>query len=211
LRLLTASLELFFKLLYNQLAWIYDWVAAIVSVGRWNDWVSAVIPDLGGPRILELGHGPGHLQVSLARCKSLVYGIDTSQQMGRLAYHRLSKSGFSPNLVSGFGEDLPFAAGGFDQVVATFPSGYIFEETTLAGILRVLAPGGKLVILPLAWINPGGFLDRMAARLFRITGQSPEWNMNLAQVFLTAGFQIQIDRRHLASSDVLIIIATKPS
>jgi len=211
LSLLTAPLELFFKLLYNQLALCYDWVAAIVSIGRWNDWVSTVIPYLAGPRILELGHGPGHLQLSLANHNYRAYGIDTSRQMGRLAYRRLSTSGFSPMLVNGLGQKLPFADGVFDQVVATFPSGYIFEATTLTGIFQVLTPGGTLVVLPFVWIGRDSLLDRLAASAFRITGQAPEWNTRLAEPFIAAGFEIKLIDERLASSEIMIIIASRPS
>ena len=208
--LLAAPLELFFKLLYNQFAWCYDWVAAIVSIGRWNDWVSAVIPHLSGTRILELGHGPGHLQLRLANHNFRTYGIDASRQMGRLAYHRLRGSGFSPRLVNGLGQRLPFVDGVFDQVVATFPSGYIFEAVTLSGIFQVLVPGGTLVVLPYAWIGRNNILDRLAASVFRITGQAPDWNTRLAEPFIAAGFEIKLIDKHLASSEVMVIIASRP-
>jgi ubiquinone/menaquinone biosynthesis C-methylase UbiE len=211
LNLLSAFLELFFTLLYNQLAWLYDWIAAIVSVGRWQNWVVAVIPYLDGPRVLELGFGPGHLQLNLSVKKYFICGIDASRKMGKLAHQRLHASGCTSNLVRGLGQNLPFAADSFNQIVSTFPSRYIFDEITLAGILRVLKPGGMLVVLPVAWIIPNNLLDRMAAKLFRFTGQATEWNTSLVDPFIVMGFQIKIDQRRLASSEVLIIIATKPS
>jgi len=211
LSILSTFLDIFFNLLYNQYARLYDWVAAIVSVGRWNRWVDAVIPDLDGPRILELGHGPGHLQLTLARSGYYIIGLDSSLQMGRLAYYRIAKSGFSPKLVRGISQQLPFPADKFDQVVSTFPSKYIFDATTLSGIYRVLLPGGKLVVLPVAWIDRERFFDRLAAWLFNFTRQAPKWKATLAEPFIAAGFQIKIDQRRLASSEVLIIIATKPS
>jgi len=55
-------LRLFFRLLYHQLAFTYDLVAASVSFNRWKDWVMSVVPFIEGNRILEIGHGPGHLQ-----------------------------------------------------------------------------------------------------------------------------------------------------
>jgi len=61
-------------------------------------------------------------------------------------------------------------------VAATFPSEYIFEPQTLAEIRRVLRPGGKLVIIPSAWITGQGWLEQLAAELFRVTGQAGRWN-----------------------------------
>jgi ubiquinone/menaquinone biosynthesis C-methylase UbiE len=48
-------------------AWSYDLVAAVVSLGQWNHWVGSVLPYLPGVNILEIGHGPGHLQRLLKR------------------------------------------------------------------------------------------------------------------------------------------------
>jgi ubiquinone/menaquinone biosynthesis C-methylase UbiE len=131
--------------------------------------------------------------------------------MGWLAYRRIVKSGFTPKLVKGQGQKLPFPADTFDQVVSTFPSRYIFDVTTLTGIYRVLLPGGKLVVLPVAWIDRKRFFDRLAAGLFDFTRQAPKWEAALADPFIAAGFQLKIDHRRLASSEVLLIIATKPS
>ena len=114
-------------------------------------------------------------------------------------------------LINGLGQNLPFAAGVFDQVVTTFPSKYIFDVATLSGIIRVLAPGGKLVVLPVAWIGEASLLARLAAIVFRITGQAPERNTRVTEPFITAGFQVMLEYQKLASSEVLIIIATKSS
>ena len=55
-------LRFFFYLLYHSFAFAYDLVAASVSLGRWKDWVLSVVPFIEGNRVLEIGHGPGHLQ-----------------------------------------------------------------------------------------------------------------------------------------------------
>ena len=208
-RLLSWGLSLFFKLLYHPLAWTYDWVAAIVSLGRWKTWVLSVVPDLRGPRVLELGHGPGHLQLALARHQITPFGLDQSRQMGRIARRRLQTSGFSSLLVNGLAQHLPYRCEVFDQVVATFPTPYIIEKQTLDEIFRVLVPGGTLVVVPVAWITGTSTLDRLAANTFRILGQSPEWDDINLQAFRDAGLSPTIERRILPSSLVLIITATK--
>ena len=84
-------LRFFFHLLYHPFAFTYDWVAAIVSVGRWKDWVLSVIPFIEGTRILELGHGPGHLQRVLLSRDLVAVGLDESAAMGRLAQRNLRR------------------------------------------------------------------------------------------------------------------------
>ena len=47
-QLLFAFLRLFFKLLYHQLAWSYDGVAWVVSLGAWRKWVESTLAFLLG-------------------------------------------------------------------------------------------------------------------------------------------------------------------
>jgi len=69
------------KLLKEQTQRAYDWIADIVSIGRWKTWVYSVIPFLGENMILELGCGPGHLQVAHSSGDASMFGIDSSWQM----------------------------------------------------------------------------------------------------------------------------------
>jgi ubiquinone/menaquinone biosynthesis C-methylase UbiE len=221
-------LRFFFRLLYHQFAFIYDLVAATVSLGRWKDWVLSVVPFVQGNRILEIGHGPGHLQRALLDQNLLAVGLDESTQMGRLAKHNLgrflrskidkAKSQISNytqvNLSRGISQYLPFPEESFDSVVSTFPAEYIFDPKTLAEAQRVLVANGRFIILPGATILGRGFLDRAMALLFRITGETPP---NLSEMlrektkqpFGRAGFQVEIHELNIRSSMVFILVATK--
>jgi ubiquinone/menaquinone biosynthesis C-methylase UbiE len=75
----------FFNLLYHQFAWSYDFIASLVSLGNWKRWIITVLPHLEGPRVLELGHGPGHLQRALLNKGINTFGIDESRSMGILS------------------------------------------------------------------------------------------------------------------------------
>src|SRR5512143_1971128 len=127
-RILTIILRAFFKLLYHQFAWTYDLVAAIVSLGLWQKWILSVLPYIDGLHVLELGHGPGHLQAALHRKGIASIGVDESPQMGKIAYKRLTRIGFTPRLINGHGQMIPFAIESFHQVVATFPAEYILDK-----------------------------------------------------------------------------------
>jgi ubiquinone/menaquinone biosynthesis C-methylase UbiE len=215
LRFISGFLRLFFKLLYHQFAWTYDWVAAAVSIGMWKNWVLSVLPFIDHPPVLELGYGPGHLQVELAKKDILCYGLDESRQMGRLARRRLLHSRLVQRLARGISQSLPFPSGSLRQVVATFPSEYILQSETLGEIYRVLAPGGEFVMLPVAWITGDHPFHRMAAGLFRITGQSPENSEELAmeiwaKPILEAGFKVETTNIQMKNSALLLIRATKP-
>jgi ubiquinone/menaquinone biosynthesis C-methylase UbiE len=208
-RLLGWFLRIFFHLLYHQFAWTYDWVAAGVSLGRWNEWIRSILPYLQKGRILELGHGPGHLQAELLGKGLTSFGLDASPQMSHQAMHRLQKIGFSPKLVRGFAQSLPFEENTFQTVVATFPSEYIVDPPTLSEIARVLEPGGQVIILALAWITGEKWLERAAGGLFRITGQSPEWEDRFLEPVRDAGFLAHVDWVDLKTSRLAIIVGQK--
>jgi ubiquinone/menaquinone biosynthesis C-methylase UbiE len=204
-------MRVFFSLLYQPMAWSYDLVADFVSWGRWNDWVLSVLPYLNGPNILEIGYGPGHLQIALKRKALRVFGIDASFQMGQQAQRRIQKQDFTPHLICGCAQHLPYPDKIFDQVVATFPTNYIFSEESLRGVYSILKPGGILVVLPTAWITGKQWADRGTALLFRITGQSPDWDSQRLKPFDDQGFQTDLIKVQRESWSVAIILATKPA
>lgn len=152
-------LNFLYDLLYHSFAWAYDLAAAMVSFGHWNDWVRDTIPFVSGSRVLELGFGPGRLQLELIKAGYSVYGLDESPQMIRQASHRLRHFHTRTNLVRGLSQHIPFDST-FDVIVATFPSEYIFDPSTINEIHRVLVPGGKVVVLLTATvIKPAWLLE----------------------------------------------------
>ncbi len=204
-----------FHLLYGTFAWTYDFIADSVSLGRWKDWIQIVLPYLGGTHILELGHGPGHLQHILLDRGLVLIGLDRSRQMGKIAKERLINNGYTHfMLTNAESESLPFQDECFDTIFTTFPTEYFYASRTLSEVRRSLKNGGRYVVLPVAWITGHGILDRVAAWLFRITGQAPsdmslEATEQLAKPFKEAGFNFQVELANVNSSRVLIIIATK--
>jgi ubiquinone/menaquinone biosynthesis C-methylase UbiE len=205
----TSWLRGFFYLLYHQFAWTYDFIAWTVSLGMWREWVFSIKPFLSGQDILELGHGPGHLQVTLKNNNHKVVGIDESKQMVRTAYRRIIKAGHKPLILRSYAQKLPIVDKSFHHVVSTFPTEYITNPDTISEAYRVLVPGGSMVLLPIAWITGKHVLARSTAWLFRITGQSPDWDDQYLEPFNKAGFRTQAHTSDLRSSRVLIIIAEK--
>ena len=211
-RTVKSGMRLFFRLLYHPFAWSYDIVAAAVSLGRWQGWVLATAGMLKGPRILELGFGPGHLQAHLHQDGMLAYGLDESWQMAKQARSRLKKNGFQPRLVRGLAQDLPYASGTFDTVTATFPTLYIVDPGALEGIRRVLAPDGRLVVLMTAWVTGKSLRERAVRALNRVTAETPPDDMDLAEFlepYQKAGFQASLRFVEHGGSRLMFIIAER--
>jgi len=199
-----AFLRLFFKLLYHQFAFAYDLVAATVSFNRWKNWILEVVPVLEGTRILEIGHGPGHLQRILLSRGLVAVGLDESAQMGRLAKRNIN--GFA-RLTRGLAQQLPFHSGSFDTVVSTFPSEYIFELRTMLEVKRCLSAGGRVVVLPVALPK-----NRLLDWLYKFTGEAPSDSMEviktkLREPFAKAGFETEVQTLDVRSSLLLIVVA----
>lgn len=207
MNLLQRFMRFFFNLLYHPFAFTYDLVAATVSFGQWKNWVYSILPFIEGTRILELGHGPGHLQRILLTQRSLVaVAIDESAPMGRLAKRRL---GGSHRLARALAQKIPFAAETFDSIISTFPSEYIFDMQTLSEAHRVLRSSGRLIVLLAAWPrNP------LLARLFKITGQSPSEaydsiKSKIKETLAQADFKSEVQIVEVKSGNLLVVIAHK--
>jgi len=199
-------------LLYHPFAFTYDLIAAIVSLGRWKDWVLSVVPFIQGDHVLELGHGPGHLQGRLQDLNRAVVGLDESAWMTNLARKRLRRSGRGHiNLVRAIAQNLPFPGGYFDTIVSTFPSEYIFHPVALAEVRRCLREGGRLVVLPVAWHTGKKLIERYAAWIFKVTGESPPLEDALFErirtPFENAGFQVDMQKLEVESSLLLVLVA----
>ena len=210
MNLLTRFLHFFFRHLYHGLAFTYDFVAAAVSFGQWNEWTKAALPYVEGTRLLELGHGPGHLQRLFPNLGLFAVGLDESAQMGRLARAQLERASQPVRLTRGLAQYLPFPAASFDAIVSTFPAEYIYDAQTLMEVRRVLKRSGRLVVLPAAWPK-----NRFLGWLFKITGQSPTEvreivKQKVAQPFLHAGFQTEVRTLDVKSGVLLLVIAVNP-
>ncbi len=206
-------LEIFFDLLYHPLAPTYDLVAATVSLGRWNDWVRSTVIYVQGKTLLELGHGPGHLQKALQPLLPVVIGLDESFWMSRIAKARLKRAGLQSRLVRGDARHLPVAPASIDVVVATFPTEYILSPLTVGEIHRVLTPGGRLVILASAWLTGRSPIERFLAWLFRFTGEVDEFiettSERFTAPFMEAGIVMKTEILEIENSKLLLIIGHK--
>ena len=214
--LIASFLKIFFRLLYNQFAWSYDFVANLVSLGMWYQWVTSAIALLECGPVLELGFGTGRLLRELS-CRGIAaIGVDRSMYMARLAMNNLLTCAVEPKLVNGFAPNLPFRSESFPRIAATFPSEYIMERQTILELWRVLSPGGRVVIIPTAWITGESLFHRLAAKLFQITHQSPSEQLievtiaHFSNTWRAEGFVVQGSIIDLPKSKVMCIVAEKP-
>ncbi|MCA9884426.1 MAG: methyltransferase domain-containing protein [Anaerolineae bacterium] len=163
-----------FRLLYNELAFTYDLVSWVVSLGAWRCWQRSVIqflpPPDDGP-LLEVAHGTGNLHIDLKQAGYQVIGLDYSPYMGHITHRKLRKRGLALQLCCGRGQQLPFATGIFSSIVCTFPTSFVFEESTLTEFHRVLTHEGYALLVLSGVFVGGGPFKAFFTWLYRVTGQ----------------------------------------
>ncbi len=201
-----------FRLLYNELAFTYDWVSYVVSLGAWRCWGRAALKHLQvqpGERILELAHGTGNLQLDLHEAGYHTIGYDLSPYMGQIAKKKLSKAGYSPELARGKAQQLPFPSNTFAAVVSTFPTDFIIADATLREVHRTLEPGGQFIIVPNGILTGGGISEAGLEWLYRITGQRDEKDLSLSTFFESYGFDAQMKTEVCPHSIAQVVVARK--
>jgi demethylmenaquinone methyltransferase/2-methoxy-6-polyprenyl-1,4-benzoquinol methylase len=169
-----------FRLLYNELAWLYDPVSWVVSKGLWRDWQRTALRFLpASGTVLEVAFGPGHLLRDLVEAGYQSIGLDLSRAMLRQAAARNRQQGLAIPLCRGDAMALPFAADVFDAVVVTFPTPFVYDAAWLQHIVRVLRNsdfdagqgGGRLIVVEMTSFRKGDPPTCGLEWLFRITGQ----------------------------------------
>ena len=209
-RIYGTLLYLGFHLLYNELAWTYDTVSRVVSLGQWRAWGRAGIEHLLGPRILELAFGTGDILLDLRAGGYDAFGLDLSPHMAAIARRKLMRAGVGLPITRGAAQALPFDDDSFDSVLLTFPTPFIFQDCVQDEIVRVLRPGGRLVIVGRGTVERPVWLSSVIEWLYWITGQRPAEAFALSGRLRSRGWHVEEVEQHLERSSVGMIVGQSP-
>ena len=156
--------------------------------------VAAIAPD--GARVLEVGCGPGHLSIRLARQHGLeVTGLDLDPAMIERARSNADRAGDGderrPAFLVGDVASLPFPDGSFDLVASTLSMHHWADPTAgLAEIGRVLRSGARALVWdfrPGVWsfhAHPPDPVEHTHGSPLRVVSTTPwrwPWRFNLTQ------------------------------
>jgi len=136
--------------MFDQVSPRYDLLNRLLTLGRDRTWRAAMwreVPDRAGI-VLDLCTGSGASLEGLRQPGRLVIGADVSLRMLRVAREMEGWLGWAPRLVAADAFRLPFRAGAIPCVTIAFGIRNLRPRAAaLDEIARVLAPGGRLVVL----------------------------------------------------------------
>jgi ubiquinone/menaquinone biosynthesis C-methylase UbiE len=126
----------------------------------------ALVPETDAGRLLDIGTGTGRVLELLAPRVSQGIGVDASKAMLALARSRLARPGFahcSVRLADMY--RLPLAEASFDIAVVQMVLHYAEDPPgVLAEVVRVLRPGGRLIVIDLAHHYRDDLVTKLAHR-----------------------------------------------
>lgn len=141
--------------MFDNIAPKYDFLNQLLSLGIHKLWrkksVKLLIPS--APKmILDVATGTGDFAIEANKRlnPTKIIGVDISEGMMKFGREKLKKLHLENKieLQSGDSENLPFAEATFDAITVGFGvRNFANLEKGLAGMFRVLKPGGTLVIL----------------------------------------------------------------
>jgi demethylmenaquinone methyltransferase/2-methoxy-6-polyprenyl-1,4-benzoquinol methylase len=137
--------------LFGTIARRYDLINDVQSLGLHRLWKRRLVPLAGlepGRRALDLCCGTGDVAFALARTGAIVTGLDFSPAMLAVARERARREAGRVEFLEGDALNLPFPDASFDAVTISYGLRNLADfEAALAGMRRVLRPGGRLLIL----------------------------------------------------------------
>ena len=145
--------------MFDSIAKDYDSLNHIMSLSIdriWRKKAIRKIKDAGdSPRVLDVACGTGDFSIAIAKAigNGKVIGVDISKEMLEVMRRKVLKNNLECIISQevGDGEDLRFPEDSFDRVVNAFGiRNFEDRDKGLKEALRVLKPGGRLVILELS-------------------------------------------------------------
>ena len=135
---------------FDKIARDYDRMNRLMTLGldcRWRRRAVRTARLHAGDRVLDVACGTGDMLALLQRSGCSATGIDLSGDMLAQAQCKVPEA----TLMQGDAERLPFDDATFDAVTCAFGvRNFVHLEVGLKEMLRVLKPGGCMVILELA-------------------------------------------------------------
>lgn len=148
--------------MFNNIAGRYDFLNHFLSMGIDKGWRKKAIKEvaMAQPKaILDVATGTADMAIAAAALKpQSIMGVDIADQMLAVGRKKIEAQNLSGviTLKTGDSESMPFKTGEFDAVMCAYGvRNFEHLDAGLTEMLRVMKPGGKLVVLEFS--HPTGF------------------------------------------------------
>jgi demethylmenaquinone methyltransferase / 2-methoxy-6-polyprenyl-1,4-benzoquinol methylase len=215
--------------MFDGVAEKYDRTNTVLALGqdrRWRRAVEAALDLHPGETVLDLAAGTGTSSEPFADAGARTVPCDFSLGMLRVGHRRRGDLGF----VAGDATRLPFRDGAFDAVTISFGLRNVVDvDAALAEMLRVLRPGGRVVVCEFSHPTWAPFrtvyteyLMRALPRVARAVSSNPEAYEYLAESIrawpdqaglaerLRSGGWSEVAHRNLSGGIVALHRAVRP-
>ena len=139
---------------FDTIARTYDRLNRVITLGLDRRWRRRAVKEVVSGQqpvvnVLDVACGTGDMCVELLKRGCTVTGVDLSEEM--LAIAKVKGERLKVKVEVADAENLPFEEESFDGVTCAFGvRNFVHLEKGLSEMLRVLKPGGRMVILELA-------------------------------------------------------------
>ncbi|MBC7794912.1 MAG: bifunctional demethylmenaquinone methyltransferase/2-methoxy-6-polyprenyl-1,4-benzoquinol methylase UbiE [Clostridia bacterium] len=201
--------------MFDRIAQRYDRLNRIMSFGMDRSWRTKLVRAMKIPvnaRVLDVATGTADVAIAVADTHqdSHVVGLDPSANMLAVGQTKIASYGERIRLVQGDAQALPFANAAFDACCISFGIRNVPDRAKgLAEMIRVVKPGGRVVVLELGEPTGGGpmacfarlHVHHVVPRLGAFLSKAPEYRYlqksiaafppadAFAQMMRTAGLQ----------------------
>lgn len=158
----------------------FDWGRTSSDYAKYRDIYPQIFYDkiitrklcVEGQYVLDLGTGTGVLPRNLCRYGAKWTGTDISEE--QIVQARLLSEGMDIDYYAIAAEDIDFPDCSFDVITACQCFWYFDHNRLMPKLLRMLKPGGSILILYMAWLP---FEDKIAgASEELVLKYSPKWS-----------------------------------
>jgi demethylmenaquinone methyltransferase/2-methoxy-6-polyprenyl-1,4-benzoquinol methylase len=158
--------------MFDSIAFRYDFLNQLLSLGIHHSWRKKAVKYFINDKpalVLDIATGTGDFAIEALKSNpGKVVGVDISEGMLKFGVEKIKKRGLNDKieLKKGDAENLDFADNSIDVITVGFGvRNYENLEKGLQNMLRVLKPGGKLVVLEFS--KPTGFFRHIYKFYFK--------------------------------------------
>ena len=137
--------------------------------------VAALAPR-AGDRVLDVACGTGNAAIVAARAGASVVGVDAAARLIEVARRRAQEEGLDASFEVADATSLPAADASFDGAVSVFGVIFAGAEDAAGELLRVIRPGGRIVLTTWTTDGPTPKAVRVLMDALGAPPQKPRWS-----------------------------------